>query len=903
MSDAKNEPGPEDPLRAYRDGDGANVSETKNDADEAEQTLAQRLGYRIGPLFPSQFRKLETKRLKFFQVWDVERRLLGQDTQPGTAQPDGKLSATHPQLDEVDFNKAFGNHGFAIPEGGSEAYLKRGLDTDKRKKTLGLALSGGGIRAASFSLGVMQGLNVESDAPGSHSNENTDSHGQERKSRPATWLDHIDYMSTVSGGGYAGSALTYYRRNARYAAKAESGNESDEAPKIEKKDREHIDFGSFPKPEAEVLNRDESRLLDFTRFRRNHLTPTTNLNLVSMAAVASASILFAWAIYFSLLSAAMIVPTVIANLAFHDESVMAGILQPLTDSVLALIPGCKDGCNTPQLRLSLFSMLFVALLFVWLVFSLTFWSVVDRWSEDLQYKWRLGDQKLFGWLLLALLSGFAFFLVTLLSAGFAEEPAWLASGVVAGNTVAAISLSSLQQGSIKRRLFSPRIVLFVSAIVLLVTNLWLSFELARLLWSGSHVIPIVFVVIGIGFALFTDINYVSLTRMYRDRLMEAFMPDTEAAVQKKNNRPAKQVDRLSLWDCQQRPLHLINTNIVLSTSQNSRYRGRSGDNFILAPHYSGSWITGYRLTRDFSFRDDTEPPPSESEAAENGIGLATAMAISGAAFSPRVGPSGWNTAMRNPLIGSMASFLNLRLGFWLANPKSKQQRRRATFWNAGLRGIFNAWFDEDRHLVELTDGGHFENTGLFELLRRRVDVIILADASADRAFNFKDIGIAIERARVDQSVDIRFLDGELDLTHLMPGSVDETHYDKRYDLAARGYAVASIRYPAFSYELFPNGPTMEVQEKYGVLVYIKPSVTRNMPADIYSYKGAHPEFPYQPITDQNFDESQFEAYREMGFHITQEMISEEKTPLKRWLTETFEGFVWGPNEPATQNED
>src|SRR6185503_9962963 len=57
-----------------------------------------------------------------------------------------------------------------------------------RFRPFGLAFSGGGIRSATFNLGIIQGL-AERDL-----------------------LRHVDYLSTVSGGGYIGSWLHGYIR-------------------------------------------------------------------------------------------------------------------------------------------------------------------------------------------------------------------------------------------------------------------------------------------------------------------------------------------------------------------------------------------------------------------------------------------------------------------------------------------------------------------------------------------------------------------------------------------------------------------------------------------------------------------------------------------------------------------
>ncbi|NQW30055.1 MAG: patatin-like phospholipase family protein [Ignavibacteria bacterium] len=69
-------------------------------------------------------------------------------------------------------------------------YADSGLRDGKGNETWGLAFSGGGIRSATFCLGVMQSL------AGSHPNH------------PGGVLGRFDYLSTVSGGGYIGSALT-----------------------------------------------------------------------------------------------------------------------------------------------------------------------------------------------------------------------------------------------------------------------------------------------------------------------------------------------------------------------------------------------------------------------------------------------------------------------------------------------------------------------------------------------------------------------------------------------------------------------------------------------------------------------------------------------------------------------
>src|SRR5262245_54977863 len=69
-------------------------------------------------------------------------------------------------------------------------------DNTEPERYVGLALSGGGVRSASFAIGVLQAL-----------------HNEGR-------LGQIDYLSTVSGGGYAGALLTWFNYVRRQAGKS-----------------------------------------------------------------------------------------------------------------------------------------------------------------------------------------------------------------------------------------------------------------------------------------------------------------------------------------------------------------------------------------------------------------------------------------------------------------------------------------------------------------------------------------------------------------------------------------------------------------------------------------------------------------------------------------------------------
>jgi len=183
--------------------------------------------------------------------------------------------------------------------------------------------------------------------------------------------------------------------------------------------------------------------------------------------------------------------------------------------------------------------------------------------------------------------------------------------------------------------------------------------------------------------------------------------------------------------------------MVLVASQHPRYRPRGGDNFIFSPLFCGGRATGWAPT---------------DRSRENGFTLATAMAISGAAVNPNAGPGGMGIT-RQPVLSVLMGLLNLRLGYWARNPKIALQTGNAkpgTRWmrpNLLHPGLFESFGrfnlnEYERHLL-LTDGGHFENLGFYELVRRRLKLIVVCDATADPEFKFGDLANAIQKVRAD----------------------------------------------------------------------------------------------------------------------------------------------------------
>ncbi|MGI9434507.1 MAG: patatin-like phospholipase family protein [Geminicoccaceae bacterium] len=398
---------------------------------------------------------------------------------------------------------------------------------------------------------------------------------------------------------------------------------------------------------------------------------------------------------------------------------------------------------------------------------------------------------------------------------------------------------------------------------------------------------------------FTNINYIGFHRFYRDRLMEAFMPDWET-VKSRDDLGARLAEDLRLsavWpgpyaenskteqdppkqelEAQEptkqvrkatkdpRPFHIINTNLVLANSKNRKYRLRGGDNFILTPLKCGSDATEWVSTKRF---------------LDDGMTLATAMAISGAAANPRTGAGGKGVT-RNSFVSIAMGLLGARLGYWVRHPeaykngKTKKKTKRINhFYPAGCYALLGHGYRENNNYLELSDGGHFENLALYELARRRCGLIIVCDGGQDVETSYSDFVTAIQRLGQDLQARISF-DMKVFDRHGKPRWQSSSptqliarptgdEYPKQADYSDKGYFVATIDYGIRGGGAWP---------KTGTIIYLKSSMIRELEITAKGYKGAHPDFPNETTADQFFDEEQFEAYREVGYRIAGQMVDD-----------------------------
>lgn len=724
-------------------------------------------------------------------------------------------------------------------------------DSSYEDKYWGLAISGGGIRSASFGLGVMQALvsTTPKDSSTPKDSEITKASKTPRLIKtPGGLLSRIDYLSTVSGGGYIGSSLTWFLHNGLPGG-GEAGTEAKNFP-----------FGKLGS--GGRTDRKGNLVLDFIRQHSNYLIPGKGLNAISLIGVAIRSMFVSLFVYLCLLT------ITVTGLRF------IGAFNNVTIDKIINIGFTSSLSLTILLWLAIFIIAVLALSSF--VFSLRTYIVKDTTGR---YKRLILFQKWIGLAWTGVLGLAVIGVLPYINNWLPDiwKQVTAGSSTIIGVVIGFLEYLKAQDPASAKGGKMSGILIIIAAFALIYGLLLTAFNLSEFFLDATYFYFIGIVIVTGVLGFFVNLNYVGLHRMYRNRLMETFMPNAENVLENQWGAATEADDAMLENMCTKkkgeeneentlckRPYHLINTNIVLVNSPSVKYRGRGGDSFLLSALYCGSDATCYQTTKDFM-----------KKKGSRGMTLSTAMAISGAALNPDTAVAG-EGVMRNKLVSALLGLLNLRLGYWTQNPKLKKHfPMPPNFFVPGLSAdILGTGLSEEMLSVELTDGGHFENLGLYELIRRKTDIIIASDAGADPNFLFGDLANAIERVRVDFGVVIRFLP-DCDLGGLLPGSAKEDPEAKKYNLAERSFAIAKILYPS----------TESESKKEGHLIYIKTTLTKNLTADIYGYKSTNDTFPDQSTADQFFDEKQFEAYRELGYQLIWQMLKSDKGKKILELTE------------------
>ncbi|MGA8940793.1 MAG: hypothetical protein WB439_16645 [Acidobacteriaceae bacterium] len=362
-----------------------------------------------------------------------------------------------------------------------------------------------------------------------------------------------------------------------------------------------------------------------------------------------------------------------------------------------------------------------------------------------------------------------------------------------------------------------------------------------------------------------DVNEFSMHLFYRNRLVRTFLGASNKARKPSYFTGFAADDDIALQDLTlaksfQGPYPLWGTTLNLTSGEDLAWQQRKGASFIYSPLFCG-W--DYVNPKEKSAQPEHPATDSDSDALlrkppancygyrsnlagpgpdDPGYGgrggkpyIGTAMAASGAAASPNMG---YHT---RPSVAALLAIFNVRLGWWTGNP------RNPTFWKQYAPGIgyllaelFAHATDKD-HYVYLSDGGHFENLGIYELIRRKVRFIICSDADADPSFQFQDLGNAIEHCRADFGVEI----------HMHTQQDFKLSNEPPFRIAH--YAVGEICYPG--------------QQAKGILLYVKSSLTNDEPEDVLGKRASDPAFPHDTTANQFFNESLFESYRALGEHM------------------------------------
>jgi hypothetical protein len=805
-----------------------------------------------------------------------------------------------------------------------------------RDYRIGIGLSGGGIRSATVCLGILQAF------------------------AKAGLLKHVDYMSSVSGGGYTAAAVAM-----RYAQQADRGVDPDDA---------------FPYGKSE--ERPEKDALKHLRNHANYLTPDGLRGIATGTVVVARSLflnLFIWIALGGALFALLMLPQRAGecltpifsadscgpNTVFDLMLVLAGLLT--TCLVLTMVgfslsswrmkTDPRDSVSDPShglrgrylIGLGLFAVLatvFIsqaavpgegerafrpfylagAVLAALAALGFAAMCMIYRDRPDLSRKYarRRFQEWLSGWLVLVIV---ALVIVGTVPAVFDGLKGLFGSPNDAGPpslllVTYLVALATALYGFYRTNLrgtlgLGSAVVIVAGSVFVLWSAMLVAHQLGLKLYPIYQTFPhplaplqavyFILPIIALALGFFANINDVSLGRFYRDRLMEAFMPD-QHELESGNFGPAAVADRFKLPEllgpvkldkprgrlasaiadpsCVPKeegnqqllgPYPLINANVMTPWHPDPVPRSRGGDNFVLAPGHCGSSVSGWRRTED---------------VMKGRFPLATAMAISGAAANPR-GGFGGSGPTTNYAVAVAMSLLSVRLGYWLR-------------WDAG--GAIRTWLNPfGNHFVpsatsltpwyksgfvELTDGGHFENLGIYELIRRRCGLIVICDGGDDRSASYAALTVAARRVKEDFGATFDFafkVRGDSQASgpqHIVARSVSD-EYPKDAEYAERGFFLARVRYgdPAEA-----RAPMAQDGPKLGLVIYLKSAMLRDLSLTSRGYKGANPDFPYESTADQFFSPEQFEAYRDVGLRTAEQMLKE--TDLMHHFSDDERPSLW-----------
>lgn len=649
---------------------------------------------------------------------------------------------------------------------------RHGIQSDDQYDAVGLALSGGGIRSATFCLGVIQVL-TERDL-----------------------LKDVDFLSTVSGGGYTGSFIT-----------------------------SRVGGGEAMKSMGQPYGPDT----DAIRHLRQNAKYLAAKNFWGQWEMATGTI---------------------AGLLLN----LTGPLAMLCAVALLILQTPAD--NWLLLGAKAFGIAALCCLFAH--------AIASRY-EPLARCFKA----CFSWTLGVSLLGFTIYTLSLAVRGVSgiARSSSIAIGALLAVVVpgVVVTLMRLPSVSTARKVTSKVLLLFAGCLVpiLAVVLFQLLLHLATqpldpdVSWinplryaHGHTLLAGAFVFLAIIAIFFVDVNLTGVHRLYRDQLANTFVKSPKGT----SSLPLNEINATSLA-----PYHLLNATVNLSSSENKALKDRGGDFFLMSKHWMGSPAAGYFKT-------------SEWETGNGPMDVATAIAISGAAASPQMGLlSKWSLA---PLL----SLMNVRLNYWIKSPVVGFATKPGFF--CLMREILGVGMSHRSKWFNLSDGGHIENMGVYELLRRRCKFIICVDGEADPKFMFAGQMTLVRHAQIDFGI------------RLEP-RLDEIRFNPDSGVSRSHIHLLRVHYPAGA-----DGRT-----EVGLMLYLKLSVTGDEAELLKRYRMLYPEFPHQSTVNQFFGEEQFEAYRQLGVHVAEgafspALLTSGKTPtsVSQWFRDLAQNML-EPSRP------
>ncbi|HSY52295.1 MAG TPA: hypothetical protein VLC46_26065 [Thermoanaerobaculia bacterium] len=415
-------------------------------------------------------------------------------------------------------------------------------------------------------------------------------------------------------------------------------------------------------------------------------------------------------------------------------------------------------------------------------------------------------------------------------AGIARVPVYVIAGIVA---TLALLLFELIEG---KGANSRSIALTVTACTIFVLVGAAAGALGQFGLRALTMVGLISTIIGWVLALgwLADPNSLTMHGFYQARLVRAYMGasnEGRAKVSSADITDAVPGDDVLLTQLRNTergaPYHLINTTLNLVGGSDLSTQARASDAFLMSKHFCGSVRTGYRPT---------------SEYACGSISLGTAVAVSGAAASPTMGAQSPSAAL-----SALMTLFNIRLGLWAPTPS-------LSYWRSGAARLWPVYtvqelISQTTDLLPycyLTDGGHFENTGVYPLIQRGCKLIVVSDCGADPRTMLADLGNLIRKVRIDFGTEVSFKDDDIRKLRAEP--------------PGEHVLVGHVKYGDRHAETLG----LSESERLATIVVVKPNLVGDEPLDVKQYGFLNTDFPQQNTFDLWYDEAQFESYRRLG---------------------------------------